>query len=341
MSIQERTGGPGPADDGARAAGAEVPGPAEERAPRRLSGPQIFLCLAVPISIFLFGTGPIWTHPWELDRAIWWSYAPLPLLVLGCLAWSRRLTPRAWLLDTLSLTLAKFGLTFTIAIFLWGTADPPPRAAVLRSMRAAAAALEPPPAPPAPTPLPPGSTGALRGAVADASGRPVPGALVFIERGLEGVVFAPPAAPLLLDNGPLGVTPRLSAAQTWQTISARSTDGHLHTLVAASAEGPLFNVPLLSSGARTSVVVREPHGVSRIRCAVHQGGAEAGSYLAVLSHPFSAVTGDGGRFEWPGVPAGELRVAAFHPDLGDGAAPVELAAGGEAELRLALAPRPQ
>jgi hypothetical protein len=337
MGIKGHAVGAGGDADGSPPGAGAAHGPrAGDRPLFRLSRAQIVLCLAVPIGIFLFGWGPIWEHPWDIDRAIWWSYVPLPFLVLGCLAWSRRLTLRDFFLDALSLTLAKYSVTFTIALVLWSTGGPPPPA----DARGASGPAAPAESPPAPTPIPPGSAGAVRGVVADASGRPVAGALVFLDKGLEGYVFAPPAEPLLLDNGPTGVTPRLSAAQTWQTISARSSDGQLHTLVAASAGGPLFHVPLLSTGARSQVVVREPHGVTKIRCAVHQGDREAKSYLAVFAHPFFAITGEGGRFAWTGVPAGQLRVAAFHPELGEGAAPAELAPGGEADVQLGLATTP-
>lgn len=341
MSTKDRADTRGPATE-TGAAGA--PGTAAALAGQgdppllRLSRPQFWFCLAVPLTMFLFGWGPIWTHPWDIDHVIWWSYTPLPLLVLACLAWSRRLTLRAFFLDTLSLTLLKYSVTFSIALVLWSTSAPPTRSADAGGALAPASPAEAP-SPPPPTPIPPGSVGAVRGVVVDASGQPVAGALVFIDKGLEGYVFAPPGEPLLLDNGTAGVTPRIAAAQTYQTIAARSTDGQLHTLVAASPGGPLFNVPLLSTGARTHVTVREPHGVSRIRCAVHQGELEAGSYLAVFAHPFFMITGEGGRFEWTFVPAGQLRLAAFHPDLGEAAAPAELAAGGAVDVRPTLAPR--
>ena len=295
--------------------------------PLRLPPRMAVLCVAIPVAAFLFWTGPIWTHPWDidaLDSAIWWSYVPLPVLVLVCLAWSRRLSLRAFLLETLTLTLIKYSITFSIALVLWSVSGPPPRVAVLASLRAEVPWVGRPPRPP---PF------RRRAQAPSEAWRRTPrgdrcrARSVWIEAGLERYVFAPPAEPLLLDNDGGGVRPRLSVAQVRQVISARSADGRLHALVAASADGPLFNIPLLSSGARSSVVVREPHGISALRCAVHQGHIEAKSYLAVLSHPFWAITDEHGQFAWQGVPAGELRVAAFHPDLGEASAPAALSRG--------------
>jgi formylglycine-generating enzyme required for sulfatase activity len=57
----------------------------------------------------VFGSSPtIWDHPWDiarLDRAIAWSYAPIPLLVGAGLLLTRRMSVRAFLLDTVELTL--------------------------------------------------------------------------------------------------------------------------------------------------------------------------------------------------------------------------------------------
>jgi hypothetical protein len=313
--------------------GSEPRPPTTEPPVPRLSQRQFWACLAVAVVIFLFGTGPIWRHPWDLDTAILCSYLPVPLLVLVLLAWSRRLTFRGFLLDTLTLTLVKFTITLSIALVLWNVSPPPAKPVAAPVPVAPPQPAEPPPAP---TPIAPESTGALQGVVAGPDGAPVAGALVFVEKGLEQYVFAPPSEPLRLENDGAAVTPRLSAAQTYQPISARSTDGHLHTLVAASAEGPLFNVPLLSSGVPSTLTVREPHGISRIRCAVHQGDTEKTSYLAVLGHPFFAITGADGRFSWTGVPAGQLRIGAFDPELGQASAPAELAPRGSADVRLSL-----
>lgn len=320
-------------------AGSERPSPSPRTTDPplpRLSRRQFWFCIVVPVVTFLFCTGPIWTHPWELDAAIVYSYLPVPFLVLGLLAWSRRLTLRGFLLDTLTLTLVKYTITLSIALVLWNVSAPPVKPVAARAFHAPVPA-EPPPTP---TPIAPEATGALEGVVTSPDGQPAAGALVFIAEGLEKYVFAPPKEPLRLENDGTMVTPRLSAAQTYQAISARSTDGHLHTLVAASSEGPLFNVPLLSSGLPDTVVVREPHGITKIRCAVHQGDREKASYLAVLAHPFFTITGINGRFAWTGVPAARLRVGVFHPELGETSSAVELAARGRAELRLPLPARP-
>ena len=37
--------------------------------------------LAALLMIFFFGDGPVWDHPFNIDLAVWWSYAPIPVVV--------------------------------------------------------------------------------------------------------------------------------------------------------------------------------------------------------------------------------------------------------------------
>src|SRR5205807_1993994 len=124
----------------------------------------------------------------------------------------------------------------------------------------------------------------------DASGKPAADAFVYVAAGLEAFVFERPVEPLRVEND--GTTVRvidgadagprshgsLVVARAGQTILGRSLDGRLHTLVASGGTaGTTFNIPMMSSGVWSTVVVREPAPVSRLRCTVHPRG-EAPAY---------------------------------------------------------------
>src|SRR4051812_28054341 len=97
----------------------------------RLTRLQFWSIFALGVVIFLFSTGPVWRQPWQFDAlnlAILYSYLPLPLLVLGGLAYKKRLGWRSFFLDTLEITLLKYSTTFGIALCLWSFAPPPPKA---------------------------------------------------------------------------------------------------------------------------------------------------------------------------------------------------------------------
>lgn len=312
----------------------------DEEAPiGRLTPRQFWGCLAISVTIFVFSTGPVWRHPWDvsvLNYAILVSYIPIPLLVIACLAWNRTLNLRGFFLDTLVLTLIKYSITFSLALGLWVVAPEPAALQVAHGARFPVTMVEP-----APTPSVIGEaeTGSLSGVVTDASGRPAEGALVFIASGLERFVFAAPEEPLILENNGTGVSPRVAVARLRQPIQARSTDGHLHTFIASRDGTALFNTPLLSSGTWTSVGLRDS-GLLTVHCSVHQHAkTEAVAHLVVLDHPFHGFTGADGRFRFNTVPAAALRVTAFHPELGVVTQEARLDAGAAPELSLSLAKR--
>ena len=299
-----------------------------------VSRAQFWGSFAASLVVFFFVTGPVWRNAGDifaLDGAIFWSYGAIPLLIGGCLLWSRRFTLRGFLLDSLALAVLKYVVTNMIAVVLWATIAPPRAAATAPHLPPPAASPE---APIVPTPIDPAQTGALEATVADAHGQPVAGALVYVSAGLTGYVFAAPAEPLVLEHGPEGVSPALAVVQVGQRIEGRSTDGRMHTLVANRDGAALFNVPLLASGAPTPVRVREAHGMTVLRCNVHPG--EPTSRLLTLAHPFFGRTDAAGRALLVGVPAGRVSVAAAGMDGSAGEEAVVITAGAKREVRIGL-----
>ena len=302
-----------------------------------MSRAQFWGVLGLALTLFLFEAGPIWRHPWDmelLNRAIFWSYVLIPLLVIGCLAWSRHLSLRAFVVDTLVLVLVKYSCTFVFALVLWEV-TPFPQHAHAALLPRSASTVEAEPAP-APTPIDPTKTGAVEGSVADAAGRPLAGALVWIPGGLEAYVFAPPSTPVSIAHADVGMIPSLAVVQVNQQILARSTDGKLHTMVAVKDERTLFNTPLLPSGEASRISFREAKGLVTVHCNVHPGASEIEGKILVLGNPFFTRTDELGRFALRGVPAGHVQLAAYVDGRDGPEQGVEIAPGGDPKVTLTL-----
>lgn len=303
-----------------------------------LSRTESFVLLAAVVIFFLVGMGPVWEHPWDVDRSILYSYVPIPFLVLAVLAVRRKLRLDAWALHTLELVFAKFVITASILVAIWASSRGPERtfAPPARPAPPSASNESPSEVPIVPTEIPPGSTGRISGRVLHPDGRPRAGALVYVASGLEEFVFAPPQEPAAIVNHGEGFTPALSAVQVGQKVRVTSTDRTLHTLVASQPEkGWIFNLPVPGAGEGRPWVFREGKGLLTVHCTVH-GERERQAYLGVFAHPFFQITGEDGRFAFEGVPAGEVRIEAFDPLLGRVARGISLGRGQEIGLELAM-----
>lgn len=302
-----------------------------------MSRAQFWSVLGLALALFLFEAGPVWRHPWDmelLNRAIFWSYVAIPLLVIGCLAWSKRLSLRVFFVDTLVLTLIKYSCTFAFALVLWEVTPYPTQAHATSLPRGTSPLVAEPT--PAPTPIDPAKTGAVEGAVTDAAGHPLAGTLVWIAGGLESYVFAPPSTPVSIANADSERTRPLTVVQLHQQILARSVDGKLHTMVAVKDGKTLFNTPLLPSGESSRASFRGPEGIVTVHCNVHPASAEAEARILVLGHPFFVRTDESGRFAFHGVPAGRVQLATYVDGRYGPEQVVDVAAGGDAKITLTV-----
>ncbi|MBK8253575.1 MAG: carboxypeptidase regulatory-like domain-containing protein [Polyangiaceae bacterium] len=319
-----------------------------DTAPRGLPRLLFIAILAAVVGLFLLARGPVWRDPWNadlFDSAIFWSYLPIPVLVGAGLLFFKRFSWRFLFLESLAITLLKYGITFSIAIALWASKGPPAKPTT------AASAPRPTPVEsplPPPTPIAKENTGAVFGMVKFPSKEAVPSALVYISAGLETFVFAPPTEPLKIENDgrkvhmqapPPHWPAHVVTVRTGQKLLGRSLDAHLHTLVATGgSSGTTFNVPMMSSGAWSEVILREPARPSRLRCTVHPD-AEEPAYLVVLDHPYFTATDTTGAFKIEGIPSKKITLTTWHPTFGETSSDVTVTNGGNTAVDLTI-PQP-
>ena len=136
---------------------------------------------------------------------------------------------------------------------------------------------------------------------------------VVVVGGLEGRTFAPPAAPVVLDQKGCVYTPHVFGVMAKQPISLRNSDPTLHNVHAIPEAGDgEFNIGMPRQGMEIARSFEQP-GVVRFKCDVHPWML---SWGIVTAHPYYAITGDDGRYSIAGLPAGEYTIEAWHEKLG-------------------------
>lgn len=91
-----------------------------------LSASEIAAVVLIVFPIFLFFGGPIWTHAFQIDGAVGWSYVPIPALVALLLLRRSAFTFGGFVASTVHAAGIKYALTAMIALGLWIFTDPPP-----------------------------------------------------------------------------------------------------------------------------------------------------------------------------------------------------------------------
>ncbi len=217
---------------------------------RALTVPERAAVLAAALLVFAFAAGPVWRHRWEPNAAILWSYAVIPPGVFA--AFFRRGTPRLVpvLVESLLLSIVKFGISAFVLVTLWSFGTPPPAARV-------GGLLE----------------DVLRGKKRISSNGEEGGGVGGARRGAAGSGSAEAArlaAALDVTVGDGRFSSKVISPATGGDVALRSTDGHLHAVEVLSGDGSILrNVPVLGSGAARLLSFEEISGGVSLRCAVH------------------------------------------------------------------------
>ena len=148
-------------------------------------------------------------------------------------------------------------------------------------------------------------------------------AFVWIKSGLSQARWNPPSSPVKLDQVGCQYQPHVLAFMTNQELSVVNSDFVNHDVhIEAVKNGPWND----AEPPRSETIHKRFHTEEiwfPVSCGVHPWMR---SYLAVVSHPFFAVTGSGGSFELKSVPPGQYVIEAIQEKF------------GHREQRISLAP---
>jgi len=138
-------------------------------------------------------------------------------------------------------------------------------------------------------------------------------AFVFVKAGLPAGKFAVPSQPVVLDQKGCLYHPHVVGVMTGQEIQVKNSDStthNIHPLPTANREWNKSQAPgaepLVESFAREEIAIP-------VKCNVHPWMK---SYIAVLKHPYFAVTGQDGSFKIGNLPPGQYTIEVWHEKLG-------------------------
>ncbi|MEE2901411.1 MAG: hypothetical protein VYC39_03740 [Myxococcota bacterium] len=276
-----------------------------------LSQKSFWTCFSIALFVFLFGGESLLENPFRIDKAILSSYLVLPVLVLiaHLIEKNHRLT--SYLITTIELTCLKFATTYLIATALWIHAgDPPSTESTTRTSKSRRRIEK------KPTKIPLEELATLSGVVVDRNKEPLVGTLVYIDSGLENIVFRTETSTKRITHNGERFEPWLTVLQTNQALIATSEDLTLHTLLDSYPVLPKISTANLN-GRHNVIRISQSMKPKPIRCGVHSNHVKTStSYIAVFEHPFAQQVNSKGQFRFEKIPALSVGLSVWHPNFG-------------------------
>lgn len=158
---------------------------------------------------------------------------------------------------------------------------------------------------------------------------------VYIKEGLDGKSYPAPSSAHVLDQAGCQYSPHISGMMVDQKLIIRNSDPTLHNVHAMPSENKEFNMGQPFQGMEVEHTFDQAEVMIPFKCDVHPWMA---SYMAVLDHPFFAVSGADGSYAIENVPAGNYVVEAWHEELGTQTQSVTVGASGEVAASFDFSP---
>jgi hypothetical protein len=161
---------------------------------------------------------------------------------------------------------------------------------------------------------------------------------VHVREGLGDAKYPMPTETPLLDQVNCEYTPYVLGVRVNQSFQVRNSDPTMHNVHATPERGSGnrgFNFAQVFKGNVTSKAFTAPEVAVRFKCDVHPWMF---AYVAVVDHPFFAVTDEDGRFKIEGLPDGRYTVEAWHVKTHRGGAGLsqEVEVKGDAEVSFTI-----
>ncbi len=134
---------------------------------------------------------------------------------------------------------------------------------------------------------------------------------VWVKSGIEGWSFPLPEGDVLLDQKGCWYQPHVQGMRTGQSLSIKTSDPTAHNVHGYAKKNRPFNRSQPAAAANVSIKMRrdEASPPMKVKCDIHPW---MNAYVAVVDHPYFAVTGPDGSFELPNLPPGTYTIEAWH-----------------------------
>lgn len=124
--------------------------------------------------------------------------------------------------------------------------------------------------------------------------------------------YSAPSEPVVIDQHGCMYIPHVAGVMAGQPLMFKNSDGLLHNVHGLPEANREFNFAMPASVTENSTTLTRPEPLFTVKCDVHPW---MNSYVAVMSHPYFAVTDKDGKFEITGLPAGTYTIEAWHERL--------------------------
>ena len=134
---------------------------------------------------------------------------------------------------------------------------------------------------------------------------------VWVKTGVDGWKFPMPDGDVLLDQKGCLYTPHVQGMRVGQSLAVKTSDPTAHNVHGYGKVNRSFNRSQPSGAANVTMRMRrgEASPPMKVKCDIHPW---MNAYVAVVPHPYFAVTGADGSFELPNLPPGTYTIEAWH-----------------------------
>ena len=136
---------------------------------------------------------------------------------------------------------------------------------------------------------------------------------VWVKDGLGNYHFDVPTEPVTVDQQGCRYVPHVFGVRAGQPLEILNSDDTLHNVNARGEINQPFNIGQFQKGMKNTATFTAQEVMIMFKCDVHPW---MNAYAGVVSHPYFAVTKQGGAFELKTLPAGTYTIEAWHEQLG-------------------------